>query len=66
MEKKMYQKPVMRVVNIRTVSLLSGSPVGSVGGNTGLKYGGASSNAENPVVRSRQGSVWADDEDWDD
>ena len=59
----MYQKPVMRVVNIRTVSLLSGSPqVQTLSGNGNLNLGGAGSGP----ARGRQGRVWEDDEDWDD
>ena len=63
MEKKMYQKPVMRVVNIRTVLMVPASDtmVKSVQSSE-LDYGGAGSG----VARGRQGRVWADDEDWDD
>lgn len=68
MEKKMYQKPVMRVVNIRTVLLQGASQQVhnvSSGGlfNDEVKPGNGTGGS---VARGRQGSVWADDEDWDD
>ena len=60
MNKKIYQKPEMQVVNINMCcQLLSGSPANQVESNAGLKMGG-SGNGE---FRSRE--AWFDDEeDW--
>ena len=63
MNKKAYQKPAMQAVNINmSHQLLAGSSVSSLGGNSGMKLGGASSNATDPSARSRGGDDW-DDED---
>lgn len=55
---KNYQKPAMRVVNLQHRSCILSGSVGSVGGNTEIRYGGASKG----VARSRGRGGWDDDE----
>lgn len=68
MNKKIYQMPCVKVVNIKIGHLLAGgsNPVSSVTSTgTGLRYGGASSSATNPDdinARGRGGEIWDDDE----
>ena len=68
MNKKIYQMPCVKVVNIKiSRNLLAGSPVGSVQGSAGLGYGGASSSATNPDdinARGRGGDIWDDDDEY--
>lgn len=55
---KNYQKPAMRVVNLQHRSCILSGSVESVGGNTEIRYGGASKG----VARSRGRGGWDDDE----
>ena len=64
MNKKIYQMPCVKVVDIKiSRNLLAGSPkVSSVQGSAGIGYGGASSSTDNPNARGRGGEIWDDDE----
>ena len=60
--KKEYMKPAMQAVEIKNVSLLVGSKVQSVGGNSNLIYKGPGTS----IARSRGGDYdgdWGDDEE---
>ena len=66
MEKKNYLQPQLRVVRIATVSMINASTtqVSSVNTSTdiGLHYEGGGSGQ----ARSRQHSVWGDEEDYNE
>ncbi len=64
MNKKIYQMPCVKVVDIKIQHLLQrgSKTVNGVGGSAGLKWGGASSSTDNPNARGRGGEIW-DDED---
>ena len=67
MNKKIYQMPCVKVVDIKiSRHLLAGSVKGIASDNTtNLRYGGASSSATNPDdinARGRGGEIWDDDE----
>lgn len=64
MNKKTYQMPCVKVVNIKIGrNLLAGSPVTGIApdNTTNLRYGGAS-GTDNPNARGRGGEIWDDDE----
>ena len=64
MNKKIYQMPCVKVVDIKiSRNLLAGSLNGiAPDTTTNLRYGGASSTAGNPNARGRGGEIWDDDE----
>ena len=59
--KKEYIKPTMMVVEVQSSSILAGSPVQNVQGNTTLGNGGSDAGYSGPI-RSRQASFC----DWDE
>ena len=63
--KKNYVQPMTMVVSVATETLIADS-VHSVGGNTTMKFGGASSNPGGATARTKDAGevydVW--DDDW--
>jgi hypothetical protein len=59
--KKEYIKPTMMVVEVQSSSILAGSPVRNVQGNTNVGNGGSDAGYSGPI-RSRQASFC----DWDE
>lgn len=57
MNKKMYQQPTQQIVNVEQTEMLCSS-LNNVGGNAGIKYGGAA--PANSAARSRDGGGWDD------
>ena len=59
--KKEYIKPTMMVVEVQSSSILAGSPVQNVQGNTNVGNGGSDAGYSGPI-RSRQASFC----DWEE
>jgi hypothetical protein len=60
---KTYLTPSMTVVKLQHRSIICESILDAVEGNAGIGYGGAGSNNEGSIIRTREyNSVW--DEEW--
>ena len=61
--KRTYLTPSMTVVKLQHQSIICESIIDAVGGNADIGYGGASSNNDGGIIRTREyNSVW--DKEW--
>ena len=58
--KKTYQQPIMLAVHLKPSHIVCGTNPNSTKGNTNI---GINTEDESEVIRSRQHSVWDDEED---
>ncbi len=65
MNKKVYQQPRLRIVNLHSTQLIMGSEVKNIQSNTELRGAGSdgSITGGNGVARGRQVDVWDEEEE---